>query len=213
MFKLRYSPRRIPLLVLSLALLGLVLAPGLNLRSAHLRVPGQTVQAAAKSYEDFIRAAYEGAYGREPDCTSELQPEYDNLVYAANNNMLLSEAQRFVSELFITADSYNGGAYQQTAEYEARNPASATDFNSRQAFVTDLYHAYLQREPDADGLAFWTQGVADNGRRNTIQAFVVCTEFAQLVSQLYAGTRPTCGPDTGSGPCPGSHGYYGELCP
>jgi hypothetical protein len=213
MFKIRYPSRRIPLLVLSLALLGLVLAPGLNLRSARLRVPGQTVQASAKSYEDFIRAAYEGAYGREPDCLSELQPEYDNLVYAANNNMLLSEAQRFVSELFITASSYNGGAYEQTVEYEARNPANNNDFYGRQAFVTDLYHAYLQREPDADGLAYWTQGVANNGRRNTIQAFVVCTEFAELVSQLYAGTRPYCPTDGGGGPCPGSGGGYGQLCP
>src|ERR1041384_6519897 len=208
MIKRGYTSRRFSFLALSLALLGLVLSPGLNLRSAHLRVPGQTVNAAAKSYEDFIRSAYVGALGREPDCETELQPEYDALVFANNNNMLLAEAQRFVSELFITADSYNGGAYQQTTEYEARNPASATDFSSRQSFVTDLYHAYLQREPDADGLAFWTQGVADNGRRNTIQAFVVCTEFAELVSQLYAGTRPSC-QTGGGGNCPGSHGGYG----
>ena len=171
MIKLRPTSRRLSFLALSLALLGLVLSPGLNLRSA--RLPGQTVNASAKSYEDFIRTAYEGALGREPDCVTELQPEYDALVNAANNNMLLAEAQRFVSELFITASSYNGGAYQQTVEYEARNPASASDFSARQSFVIDLYHAYLQREPDADGLAFWTQGVADNGR-------YFCEVFADL---------------------------------
>ena len=58
-----------------------------------------------------------------------------------------------------------------------------------------------------------TIGTADNGRRNTIQAFVVCTEFAELVSQLYPGTRPFCPPDGGGGPCPGSGGGYGQLCP
>ncbi len=79
--------------------------------------------------------------------------------------------------------------YVQTSEYAARNPA---DSGRHRDFVTDLYRAFLQREPDTPGLDYWTNDAVVNGRKHTILAFEVSIEFADLVSQLFDGGAPCC---------------------
>lgn len=196
MFHLKRTSRRLTTVALTLAVIGLLLAPGANLNRTQLKNPGTIAKASvSKSYADFITAAYIGAYGRTPDCASELQPEYDQMAYAASQNALLAECQRFVATLFETQASFDAQdftTYTQTYEYEQRNAASNSDLTSRQNFVTDLYEAFLQRNPDTDGRDFWTYDALVNGRKHTIVAFEVCTEFSDLVDSLYAGNRPNC---------------------
>jgi hypothetical protein len=147
-----------------------------------------------RSYDEFIIRAYQGAYGRTPTCT-ERQNEYFRLVSAANNGTLLAEARRFVATLFMTQSSYDDQTlfnYLQTSEYQARNPQDMNDTAHVQAFITDLYRAFLQREPDADGLNFWTTNVQQEGRKKGIRAFELSIEFGDLVSQLFQGTAPQC---------------------
>lgn len=212
MFRVRKNSRRLSLIAICAAVLGLLLSPGAKLNNSQFRVPGTVADAAvSKSYEQFIRDAYLGAYGREPDCATELLPEYDNLVNAAASNNLLAEAKRFVSTLFETQSSYNAQdltTYQQTAEYQQLNPEDMTDFAHQQAFVTDLYEAFLQRAPDGPGLNFWTSNVMNEGRKKGIIAFTVSSEFSDLVSLLYPDSRPSCfifcpGCDPDPEPCPG----------
>jgi hypothetical protein len=179
---------------------------------------------------DFITDAYVGAYGRYPDCSTELEPEFYNMAYAASIDgaHLQAECTRFVATLFETAASYadpdysSSGTYVQTSEYESRN---AHNSSAEEAFVTDLYHAYLQRAPDSEGLAFWTSDVISEGRKKGIVAFDVCGEFEDLVSNLYEGDAPVCYCILSCGaneyadydncqcvPCPPSNGGYGQLC-
>ncbi len=209
MFHLRQTSRRLTTVALALAVVGLLLVPGVNLNRTRLKSPITIAKASvSKSYADFITAAYIGAYGRYPDCATELQPEYDQMVYAASSNALLAECQRFVATLFETQASFNVQdltTYQQTAEYEARNSQSFTDIDHQRAFVTDLYEAFLQRAPDYDGREFWTNDVMVEGRKKGIIAFEVCGEFSDLVSSLYAGDRPDCGGGCGFTCEPGSH--------
>jgi len=233
MFHLRKTSRRLSLFAICAVFMGLLLAPGANLNHSRLRIPGAVANAAvSKSYEQFITDAYLGAYGRGPDCATEAQPEYDRLVNAAASNTLLEECKRFVATLFETQASYNVqdyATYLQTAEYQQRNPQDLADFTHQQAFVTDLYHAFLQREPDADGLAFWTSNVMNEGRKKGIIAFEVSIEFGDQVNLLFAGPRPVCDfgcqitcpggyildPDTCSciPPCEGANnGHYSRLC-
>src|ERR1700716_906637 len=120
MFRSRQTSLRLLHLALGIALVGLLLTPGAGLNRSKVKVPGAVAQATvSKSYVDFINAAYLGAYGRYPDCSTELAPEYDNLVYAASQSALLAECKRFVATLFETQASYDAQdltTYTQTAE-------------------------------------------------------------------------------------------------
>jgi hypothetical protein len=169
----------------------------------------------ARSFDDFIQQAYLGAYGRPATC-DERAFEFSALSSAASNGLLLAEAQRFVATLFETETSYDDGGspYTQTAEYEALNSNSYTDRAHLQAFVTDLYEAFLQRSPDDGGLCFWTnQACTDPGhRRHVIQAFVVSIEFSNLVSHLFVGTAPSCGFGGGGGGGDCGGGRIGQIC-
>lgn len=217
MFHLRQTSRRLTMLASGIAVIGLLLVPGAGPSHSRLRTPGTVAHAAVtKSYEQFIDEAYLGAYGRMPDCQSELLPEYNLMQNAAASNALLAECQRFVATLFETQGSFDVQdltTYQQTAEYEARNSQSFTDIDHQRAFVSDLYEAFLQRGSDPEGLEFWTNDVMIEGRKHGIVAFEVCSEFSDLVAGLYDGGTPNCGPPPGDGdPCiPGSPNFK-KIC-
>lgn len=149
----------------------------------------------ARSYDTFIIKAYQGAYGRFPTC-AERQEEYWNLVSASYSSAaLLEEAKRFVSTRFETQQSYDipgidPSGYTQTPEYEQRNPSWQTSRVSTEAFVGDLYKAFLQRSPDLAGQCFWSNNVCIEGRKKGIEAFKVSIEFGSLVNGLFDGGEP-----------------------
>jgi len=206
------SLRRIAALFTSIAVL-LVMFP----MTASMQMP-----QGPRSYEEFIRRAYLGAYGRQPTC-AQLQNEYNNLVNAAASGQLHARARRFVATLFMTEASYDmpPHVYVQTSAYAARNPA---DSGRHYEFVADLYRAFLQREPDQGGHDFWTNQVYIHGRKQVIRAFEESIEFGDLVNQLFDGGSPCCivfcprgyifNPDTCS--CEPSDPYgcgpYGQYC-
>ena len=158
----------------------------------------------ARSYDSFIIKAYQGAYGRNPTCF-ERQNEYWNLV---SSSALLEEAKRFVSTLFETQQSYDTPGidpcgYTQTPEYEQRRPncrctgatcscpaAPDCDRVATEAFVGDLYKAFLQRSPDLAGQCFWSNNVCSEGRKKGIEAFKVSIEFGNLVNGLFDSGEP-----------------------
>jgi len=150
---------------------------------------------SARSYDDFVRQAYVGAYGRAATCT-ERQNEVALLEDAAAAGTVPAEAQRFVSTLFETQASYDVQdlcTYTQTSAYDQRNPQSNTDRASIESFVADLYRAFLQREPDAGGQCFWSNDVCSEGRKKGIIAFAASIEFGSLVSGLF-DSGPVCCP-------------------
>jgi hypothetical protein len=190
--------RRLSFFATSLTIVGLLVAPVVNFNHTPLKNAVPVAKASSSlGYTDFIYAAYYGAYGRYPDCDSEVTPEYNALVYSASQSQsaLLAECKRFVATLFETQDSYDETTgYTQTYEYEQRNSNNNTDYSHQESFVTDLYDAFLQRAPDSSGLAFWTNNTINNGRRATVVAFEVCTEFSDLVDSLYDDGGPWCPP-------------------
>lgn|GEM_PF-2883345 len=116
---------------------------------------------------------------------------------AASVGALNQEARRFVSTLFETQASYNAPdltTYCQTPEYESINPAfcNALVGTGLAGFLTDLYQAFLLREPDSPGFNFWLNN--NDGRKHLILAFQVSIEFGTLVGNLFPGTRPSCPP-------------------
>jgi hypothetical protein len=156
-----------------------------------------------RSFDDFIRRAYLGALGRQPTC-AERNNEYNRLVAAMPvssdpNSAFDREARRFVSTLFQTQASFDDPSldvYAQTTAYQARNPWPDNRLNedATRAFVTDCYHAFLQREPDAEGLCYWTKVALGevHGRKHVLRAFEDSIEFNDLVSKLFDSGPPCC---------------------
>ena len=171
-----------------------------------------------RSYDEFVMQAVYGAYGREATCAERLIG-YNALVNGANNGTLLAAAKRYVATRFMTTTSYNTAdftTYTQTSHYEARNPAAYYDRVSLESFVTDLYHAFLQRTPDTGGHCFWTNDACTMLRKHTIRAFEASIEFETLVNGLYDDGEPSCSLGGGGGgeePCSGGGGGIGVLCP
>ena len=204
---------------LGFLLLFLILMPGLT----PITPTGSIASADAstpRSYVEFIDGAYLGALGRFPSCFEE-QAEYDALVSAASVGALHDEAQRFVSTLFETQSSFNdsGETYCQSSEYETRNPAFCDPFiNARSdEFITDLYHAFLLREPEPTGFNDWMSVIPAAGRKQVLNGFRFSIEFGILVDALYPGTRPSCFiecPECQPDPCegPNQDGHYSRFC-
>jgi len=170
-----------------------------------------------RSYDTFIVRAYQGAYGRFPTC-DERQFEFWNLQSAGygGSSALLEEAKRFVSTLFETQQSYDltTSYYVQMPEYELRNAACRTDHASLEAFVRDLYKAFLQRDPnpyDLGGQCFWANGVCTDPwhRKHGIEAFKVSIDFGNLVNGLFEGDFPC---DFGGGGGGGGECSPGMIC-
>src|SRR5882724_12502202 len=151
----------------------------------------------ARGYSEFITLAYQGAYGRTANCF-ELRREYIRLVNAAGAGTLNAEARRFVATLFMTQTSYDDPSlddYVQTSAYNAIRPLSPNDRPTLELFISDLYRAFLQREPDAGGQCFWTNDACGNAtaeasRKHPIRAFEESIEFGDLVNGLYDDGLP-----------------------
>jgi hypothetical protein len=156
-------------------------------------VPPQS--PTGRSFDSFVIKTYQGAYGRIPTC-NERRAEFWNLQGESySSTALLEEAKRFVSTRFETQQSYDipgidPSGYTQTTEYQNRNPSWQTDRVSIEAFVGDLYRAFLQRSPDPAGQCFWANNVCAEGRKKGIEAFKVSIEFGNLVNGLFEGTEP-----------------------
>ena len=226
--------RRTVVLASSLLLIAsLVLMPGFAGRRSPVSLDGSVASADAsdpRSYDEFIVGAYIGALGRFPTCL-ERQAEFDELVYATANGNRLAEARRFVSTLFETQASFDNPdttTYCQTAEYEALNPAYCNVFvnNNSGGFITDLYQAFLLREPESNGFNAWMATIPNYGRKVVLNGFRDSTEFYILVGALYEGERPVCDfcildcPDNSTPdydacvcrPCRETINGYGRLC-
>lgn len=198
-----------------LLILSLMLMPGLAGKHSSLNLTGSITLADAstpRSYVEFIDSAYFGALGRFPTCAEE-QAEYDALVYATSTNNRLGEARRFVSTLFETQASFDdsGGTYCQTTEYEARNPAYCTALvNARSnEFITDLYGAFLLRQPEQAGFDAWMNTIPTYGRKVVLNGFRDGTEFGIIVNALYQGDRPECGCQIS---CPSGYTLNPDTC-
>jgi hypothetical protein len=212
MFAKTRSLRRLAALLSCIALLAVALPP-----TASMQQP-----QGPRSIEEFVERAYLGAYNRLPNCF-ERENGYNTIAATAPNSQArLDAAKRFVATLFMTNSSYDmpPHVYVQTSAYSAINPA---DSGRQREFVTDLYQAFLQREPDTPGLDFWTNEVHLHGRKQVIRAFELSIEFESIVNQLFDTGVSCCFQSCPFGytfnfetcscePDPYGCGRYGQLC-
>jgi hypothetical protein len=151
----------------------------------HLRFEfGQAQAAVQRNAASFIEETFWAALDHEAsdDDWQDRMSTFDG-AHQQGQIQTLDAAKALTSSLFYST------------EYSGRNQ---TD----QAFVTDLYASFLLREPDQGGYNFWL-GVLQNdnanglqGRAHLIQAFVECTEFADIVYALTdtPPPAPVCSP-------------------
>lgn len=189
----------------------------LSLPVLMLLVPGPTTKRTAassstvlkpmtgKSIEQFVRDAYAGV-GLSPSCTAVRNESAALAGLLPNDSSAFEqEARRFDSTLIETQTSYDTDEdtepfFVETSTYSARNPIATSGHGDSSGFVTDLYHAFLQRNPDSGGLAYWI-GIVNffdsdaYGRRYVIDAFGAIpddAEFTNLVHSLYDDGRVCC---------------------
>jgi hypothetical protein len=60
----------------------------------------------------------------------------------------------------------------------------------REEFVADLYWTYLQRPADVDGLKFWVERIALQGRDGVREGFELSNEFAAHVADICTPGEP-----------------------
>jgi hypothetical protein len=169
-----------------------------------------------ETIESFIRNAYAGV-GIGPSCQQVRgENETQEGLLPATSAQFEAEARHFVSTLIETENSYTHySPFEETAYYSSRYqiPNPSLNHQSTQAYVIDLYHAFLQRDPDLNGLFYWTDRAddycsefenhtppcIDQGKEQTravLDAFGIIpddAEFTQLVHSLVDG-GPICCP-------------------
>jgi hypothetical protein len=84
---------------------------------------------------------------------------------------------------------YAGEGFQAEARFFFNSSEYVNKNTSATAFVTDLYHTFLQREPDSAGLSYWVGQLACLTRNMLISQFAYSNEFKQLMTDTF-------GPDT-----------------
>jgi len=133
--------------------------------------------------DQYIRGVYQAALNRQPNST-ELQNWLSSLqtAYPQGPSQFLSAMQLLIDTIF------------SSQEYANRN-------RSDHDYVYDLYKAYLLREPDSGGWAFWESQVPTSGRTNVRAGFAWSYEFSLKVS----GTSPYT-PTGGAVPVDGLQG-------
>jgi hypothetical protein len=87
---------------------------------------------------------------------------------------------------------YVGEGFQAEARFFFNSTEYLNKNRSATAFVTDLYHTFLQREPDSAGLNYWVGQLACLTRNMLITQFAYSNEFKQLMTNTFGAdtTRP-----------------------
>jgi len=156
----------------------------LNLTNAGLTTPGVypggmlaflhvTPSNLTASIRALVREYYLDILDREPD-----QAGWD---YWTNEILRIMNLGIYVGEGFQA----EARLFFNSLEYLNKN---TTDTE----FVTDLYQAFLQREPDAGGLAFWVGELNCLTRDMLITQFAYSAEFQAYLSNQFGAdtTRP-----------------------
>jgi RHS repeat-associated protein len=129
---------------------------------------GNRTEVFSYSADDYVKNFYQIAFTRQP---------YTNELQDATASLQTAYAQG--QSQFLTAMGNLGESLFSSTTYANRN-------RSNHDYVYDLYKAYLFRDPDAGGWAWWESQVAANGRAAVRAAFLGSAEFAQKMN----GTSP-----------------------
>jgi hypothetical protein len=171
-------------------------------RTGDLSTPA-TVDYAITGGTAFERADYTTAAGRLRFAPGESQKTFDLLLTDD-----ATQEQNETVELLIWKPSGEGAAVgiRDHATLVIRDndfgPAASNPIDASAFFVRQHYHDFLNREPDADGLAFWTDNIEKCGadvqcrevkRIDTSAAFFLSIEFQRtgfFVYRLYKASLP-----------------------
>ena len=128
----------------------------------------------------FINQQYEAIFGRPGDIPG--LNHWTNLILHQNSS-IESTAKQFLNSI----------------EFTSRN-------HSTNAYLKILYRAFMGREGDADGIAFWTTKLVDraqtdpNARQWVFEEFVYSDEFKNIITSY--GLKPSERPKPSPAPAP-----------
>ncbi|MDQ3746540.1 MAG: PA14 domain-containing protein, partial [Acidobacteriota bacterium] len=137
-----------------------------------------------KEAAQYVSDFYQGVLSRQPN-TSEREEWAGLLDQAEGGDQLVEQAQDLGRTLF------------NSQEYAAHNPDQHQTADAHQ-YVSDLYHGYMQRDPDQSGWDYWTSQVLSAGRAGVRVAFEQSAEFQEKVRRL-CGTSAAARDNAGAG--------------
>ncbi len=147
-------------------------------------VPQSQLYPCWKDAGQYVSDFHQGVLSRQPS-TSEREEWAGLLDQAEGGDQLVEQAQDLGRTLF------------NSQEYAARNPDQHQTADAHQ-YVSDLYHGYMQRDPDQSGWDYWTSQVLSAGRANVRVAFEQSAEFQEKVRRL-CGTSAAARDNAGAG--------------
>jgi RHS repeat-associated protein len=128
---------------------------------------GNRTNALSQKTSEFVTNLYQGVLGRNPDSGGlEGWDGYLRQSYAQGQSQFMQAARDTAAGFF------------HSQEYIDRN-------RSDEDYIRDLYHGYLNRDPDPDGWAYYTTVLPVYGREAIRQGFANSPEFADRVSGMY----------------------------
>jgi RHS repeat-associated protein len=138
-------------------------------RGGQLIATDEKVGLCRRTAEQFVREFYWGALGRQPN-PQELG-QWAALIGASVGQARLNNAKALGDTIFTSTEYLN----RQRMDEE---------------FVADLYWTYLQRPADVDGLKFWVERIALQGREGVREGFELSNEFAAHVADICTPGEP-----------------------
>jgi len=166
---------------------------------------GNTTEATSVQYETADGTAlnhsdYTSAFGAISFAPGETSKSFSVLL---TDDAFVESPETIALTLFdLTGNAILGAAGQATVSIADNDtaPAPSNPVEDSQFFVRQHYHDFLNREPDAAGLAFWVNNIESCGtdahcrevkRIDTSAAFFLSVEFQQtgyFVYRVYAGS-------------------------
>jgi len=143
---------------------------------------GRLQRATGGQNVNWVQRYHYDRYGNRTDIFSYTADQYVRNFYqsALNRQPNSSELQAWLSNL-QTAYSQGLSQYRATMQSLGETLFSSQEYANRNRsdhdYVYDLYHAYLLRDPDPSGWAFWESQVPINGRAAVRNGFNWCEEF------------------------------------
>jgi hypothetical protein len=120
--------------------------------------------------EDLIIHYYWNILDRAPDS--------GGLAYWTDVIMSLDSSGGDIKEGFISMAQ----SFFNSEEYLDRD-------RDDEEYVTDLYNTFFNRDPDQDGLDYWTGQLSQGASRSTVlDSFVYSAEFNAFMDELFFGT-------------------------